>query len=166
MTMVRVHRVRPDGGGPAVGVTLLCEPVTTTAAGRVVPAWSVAAEGVRVPEVVTAVTGADGRVSLDLDPCDAVAGWCWRISERSTRQQRDARYVLVPTAGPVDDDDLVAVDPATLAPVADPEPAWWVALAQHTYLTPADVPGLYLIPAGIAADPDHPGLYLIPTGGA
>lgn len=85
---------------------------------------------------------------------------CWRM-----RIGRWDRYVAAPL---VDCDwlDLVDVDPATLDPAAVPESAWWVALAQQTYLTPADVPGLYLIPTGIAADPDHPGLYLIPTGGA
>lgn len=52
----------------------------------------------------------------------------WQADERV--EGGTTRVVLVPeSAGVVDYGDLVEIDPATLEPVAEPEAAWYVALA-------------------------------------
>ena len=107
-----------------------------------------------------------GEATLHLAPTGA--GWCWQIIERTPRGK--TRYVLVPdSAAVLDYADLVDVDPATLAPTAEPEAAWWAAwqaMAAGTYLVPdPSNPGLYLPTAGSAMveDPAHDGLYTIGT---
>lgn len=41
------------------------------------------------------------------------------------------RWVLIPFASTVDFSDLVPIDPVTLDPAADPEPAWWAELEEN-----------------------------------
>lgn len=94
----------------------------------------------------------------------------WRVQEllpggipRFVQVTGDANYSALPD-----------IDPATLAPAATPEPAWWLALQNlalagggGTALTAdPDHPGLLLISPGatlLTEDPAHPGLYLIGT---
>jgi hypothetical protein len=82
----------------------------------------------------------DGLVTVDLAP--TATGSAWAVLE-SIDGVTDQRYsVLVPdSAEPVDDTDLVRVDPGTLAPAAVPEPAWWAAVAE---LIPPNVAWVYL----------------------
>lgn len=69
-----------------------------------------------------------GAASVDLAP---TAGWVWRIDEHldGVTPSRTV-YALIPGAGTVDYGALTLVDPATLDPAADPEPAWWAALGE------------------------------------
>ena len=138
--------------------------------------WAPDADGARLhleapdrlllPASMPPVRLVGGEALLHLAPTGA--GWCWQIIERTPRGK--TRYVLVPdSVATLDYADLVDVDPATLAPTAVPEAAWWAAwqaMASGTYLVPdpANV-GLYLPTAGSAMveDPTHDGLYTIGT---
>lgn len=53
-------------------------------------------------------------------------GWAWQVREDTPGGA--TRYVLVPDTGgqPVSYSQLVDVDPETLDPEAEPEPAWWL----------------------------------------
>lgn len=64
----------------------------------------------------------DGAATVELAP--TVEGdWAWRATERIRRGKR--WYFAVPNGpGPVDYDDLVEVDPATLDPTAPLPPVW------------------------------------------
>ena len=93
-------------------------------------------------------------------------GWCWQIIERTPHGK--TRYVLVPdSVATLDSADLIDVDPATLAPTAEPEAAWWAAwdaMAAGTYLVPDPTNvGLYLAATGSSMTPDPAldGLYTI-----
>jgi hypothetical protein len=67
---------------------------------------------------------AAGAVSVTLEPTPA--GSAWRVDESVDGIKDVTYYVLVPdVSGPVDDADLVRVDPSTLAPTAAPEASWW-----------------------------------------
>jgi hypothetical protein len=65
-----------------------------------------------------------GAADVALEPTSA--GWAWRVDE-SIDGIRDVTYfVTVPDVpGPLDDADLIRVDPGTLIPSAVPEAAWW-----------------------------------------
>ena len=73
------------------------------------------------PFTVEFVTGLAAAV---LEP--TTAGWAWRVDE-SVDGIRDLTYfVAVPNVpGPLDDTDLVRVNPGTLTPTAEPVAAWW-----------------------------------------
>lgn len=90
-----------------------------------------------------------GEATLHLAPVAAIDGWCWQIIERTSRGK--ARYVLVPDSPTVlDYADLVDVDPATLAPTAEPEAAWWAAVEGiGADYTPPDLSG-YATTASLA----------------
>lgn len=83
---------------------------------------------------------ADGLAAATLAP--TAIGSAWAVLE-SIDGVSDIRYwVIVPdSAEPLDDPDLVRVDPSTLAPAAVPEPAWWAAVAD---LIPENVAWVYL----------------------
>ena len=73
-----------------------------------------------------AVTDPPGTVEV----APTGAGWAWQVIERLTGGSPHKRILAVPdSAETVDYADLVEVDPATLDPVAEPEAAWWAALA-------------------------------------
>lgn len=66
-----------------------------------------------------------GETSIVLEP--TTPAWCWSIRERVPGGIR--RYVLVPESDtPVAYADLIDVDPTTLDPTLEPDPAWWAAL--------------------------------------
>jgi hypothetical protein len=74
-----------------------------------------------VPFTVPLVTGA---ASVTLEP--SPAGSAWRVDESVDGIRDVTYYVLVPDVpGPVDDADLIRVDPSTLAPTSAPEASWW-----------------------------------------
>lgn len=63
--------------------------------------------------------------SVELRPTGV--DWCWVIKERF--KGGITRYVVVPdSATPIQYGDLIDVNPDTLAPDAEPEAAWWIAL--------------------------------------
>lgn len=117
MTIVNFRRTAPQADGttaPATGFFRFTPSKPRTIAG--------APDNIVAPKPFTADL-ADGLVTVDLAP--SAPGSAWLILE-SVDGVRDLRYhVLVPALGPVDDADLVRVDPATLAPTAEPAAAWW-----------------------------------------
>jgi hypothetical protein len=92
-----------------------------------------------VPFTVPLIAGA---ASVTLEP--SPAGSAWRVDESIDGIRDVTYYVLVPDVpGPVDDADLVRVDPGTLAPTATPEASWW-PVANAT-ITSAEIVGPDLI---------------------
>jgi hypothetical protein len=74
-----------------------------------------------VPFTVTLVAGA---ADVTLEP--TTAGWAWRVDESIDGIRDETYFVTVPDVpGPIDDADLIRVDPHTLTPAAAPEAAWW-----------------------------------------
>ena len=88
---------------------------------------------------------ADPPPVITVDPTEP--GWAWQVVERVQGGSPKARYLTVPdSATVVDYADLIAVDPATLDPVAEPEAAWWAALTNvGTYATDPDDPDALLV---------------------
>lgn len=98
----------------------------------------------------------------------------WRVDESIDGIRDESYYVAVPdVAGPLDDPDLVRVDPATLAPAAVPAAAWWASLealrtqaAGGLQVDPTD-PDVLLITTradgSIAVDPTDPDIVLFST---
>lgn len=74
----------------------------------------------------------DGAADVTLEP--TTGAWVWRVDEYCTGTPARTTHVAVPDVAELDDTDLVVVDPATLEPSAEPEPAW-VAMAQSTVTT-------------------------------
>jgi hypothetical protein len=71
---------------------------------------------------------ADTPPVIDVDPTEP--GWAWQVVERVQGGSPTRRTLAVPdSATVVDYADLIAVDPATLDPLEEPEAAWWAALA-------------------------------------
>lgn len=65
-----------------------------------------------------------GAFQTELD-----AGYWWfRFTYREYADRRLYLIPEIPSPGSVDLVDLVEVDPGTLDPIAEPEPAWWVAV--------------------------------------
>jgi hypothetical protein len=62
-------------------------------------------------------------VSVEVEPTGP--SWCWVVDYRVPGYKNLTEYVAVPASGPVAFADLVRVDPATLAPTAAPEAAWY-----------------------------------------
>jgi hypothetical protein len=54
--------------------------------------------------------------------------WCWRVDEKLYGLPARTLYFAVPDVAEVDYDDLQQVDPDTLLPASNPDPAWWAAL--------------------------------------
>lgn len=75
-----------------------------------------------------------GVAVVELSPTGA--DWCWRITEYAG-QAGIIRHVAVPDADSADYVDLIDVDPATLAPAAEPVAAWW-AVAEGMAVSGAD----------------------------
>lgn len=136
MTIVNFRRTAPQADGttaPATGFFRFTPSKPRTIAGT--------------PDNIVATVPftadlADGLVTVDLAP--NLPGSAWLILE-SVDGAPDLRYhVIVPALGPVDDPDLIRVDPATLSPQAVPEAAWWSAAA-----VPPGVAWVYLDTDGI-----------------
>lgn len=69
----------------------------------------------------------DGAAEVTLAPTGP--GWAWAILESIDGVPDERFYVLVPDVpGPLDDGELIRVDPATLDPLAAPAPEWWAAV--------------------------------------
>lgn len=120
MTEVRVHLTVPgeDGRVPTGGV-LQWKPTRR----RVVDRTPGDTDELVLPKPFRLVVGPDGHATIHPDATTDV--WAWEVSVSVVGVQDYTEWVRVPDAGPVDFTDLVRVDPATLAPTADPEPAWW-----------------------------------------
>ena len=70
-----------------------------------------------------------GRADVPMDATGVA--WCWRIVVQDARRDtiQGGYYAVPESAEPLDfPRDLVRVDPATLAPEAEPEAAWWAAV--------------------------------------
>lgn len=69
-----------------------------------------------------------GLVTATLAPNEP--GTAWKVFESVDGVPDLTYWIVVPdSADPVDDPDLPRVDPATLAPTAEPVAAWWAAAA-------------------------------------
>lgn len=101
-------------------------------------------------------------------------GWAWRVDESVDGIKDESYFVVVPDApGPLDDADLVRVNPGTLAPHAAPEAAWWASLEQLRVqaaggftVDPADTDVLLITTradGSIAVDPGDPDVLVIAT---
>lgn len=113
MTLVRLAFDVPDGTGetPASGALRWTPTKRRVSAYRVImPAGFQVAlvNGEASPEV--APTGTD---------------WVWRVDEAIPGSPRTTRYVAVPDVAEVQYSELPDVDPRTLAPTADADPAWY-----------------------------------------
>jgi hypothetical protein len=73
-----------------------------------------------------------GVADVTLEP--TTAAWVWRVDEMLAGTASRTIHTAVPDVPEVDYPDLVTVDPATLEPTAEPEPAW-VAMANSTVTT-------------------------------
>ena len=118
MTVIQFFRSSPQADGstaPATGKI------------RFRPSRALVVEG-SPDEVITpapfTVAFVAGLAEVTLEPTSA--GWAWRVDE-SVDGIRDLTYFLaVPNVpGPLDDTDLVRVNPGTLSPSAAPVAAWW-----------------------------------------
>lgn len=120
MTIIHMLFTRPaaDGSLQPAGGSLTWTPTNSRAIAG-------------TPDTVVAPVGFDvqlGAAQIDLPVAPTGSSWCWRIDEKIYGAPVRTIYVAVPDVAEVDYPDLVQVDPATLAPVANPEPAWWAAL--------------------------------------
>ena len=98
-----------------------------------------------------------GMAQVDLAANDA--SWVWRIDEHVSGTPARTIYTNIPDATSFLYTDLVAIDPATLAPTAELTPAWATRVAD---LETALAEALATPPApAVTADPDYPGLYQI-----
>lgn len=96
----------------------------------------------------------NGEVDVELIPS---ADWVWSIIERVPKGIR--RWVSVPDSEtPLDYGDLTDVDPRTLAPTAQPEAAWWVALSN---VAPQPAVGSVTVVTGAEARPDAPMVFWV-----
>ena len=118
MPVIRFVRTAPTAGGGVV-----------PASGRVRfrptrPRVVVGSPDVTVEPVPFDVVLLAGAADADLTPTGA--GWAWRVDESVDGVKDKTYYVVVPDVpGPLDDADLIRVDPRTLTPTAAPEAAWW-----------------------------------------
>lgn len=114
MTLVRLKFAVPDTTGqkPSEGALRWTPTKRRTAGDTVVmPAGFVA-------------TLTNGEAVIDVDPTGA--DWVWRVDENVPTSYGTSRYVAVPDLGTeVNYTTLVQVDPATLEPSEDPDPAWY-----------------------------------------
>lgn len=85
-----------------------------------------------LPAPMAMEVGPTGRADVVL----AATGpsWCWHVSWRSAAGSWDEWVAVPDSPSPIDWTDLPRVDPATLAPTAAPEAAWW-AVADSTVST-------------------------------
>lgn len=146
MTIVRVLVQTPVDGGVSAAVGSLR---WTPTARRVVPAAGLLPAAVVLPASFTAALTA-GAVDVDVEP--TAAGWVWSVVESFIGSPARRRYFQVPDVATIDYADLVEIDPDTLAPSAEPDPAWVVALDEADTRLSAGV---------ITPDPDDPGFFLI-----
>lgn len=115
MTLVRIAL---DVPGPAGNVRATGRVRATPTLRRTV------GDAVVLPAPFSAVLVA-GIATVELAP--TAANWCWKIEEMTPAPA--TRYVTVPNSvSTLGYEDLTDVDPLTLAPAAEPEAAWSVAL--------------------------------------
>ncbi len=113
MTLVKIKVSVPAVAGLATAVgALRWTPTKRREAGDtvVVPAGF-------APELI------DGAVNVEAAP--TTADWVWRVDEQIPGVSSSTRFFAVPNLAEVNYTDLIEVDPATLVPTADPDPAWY-----------------------------------------
>lgn len=123
MTLVRMSFAVPNAAGapsPASGSLRF-----TPTARRIITG---APDTVVLPASFT-VELVNGAADVTLEP--TTAAWVWKVDEHLTGATARTIYVQVPAAAEADYTDLTPIDPATLLPTAEPEPAW-VAMANST----------------------------------
>lgn len=113
MTLVSIEVKVPEiaGLGPASGA-LRWTPTKRHLAG----------DSVVMPKGFTAEL-VNGEAAIEVEP--STAEWAWRVDEAIPGTQSQSRFVAVPDLAQVDYTTLIQVDPATLVPSAEPEPAWY-----------------------------------------
>lgn len=122
-----------------------------------------------VPFTVPLVGGA-----CDVTLAPTGTGWVWRVDESVDGIKDESYYVDVPDVpGPLDDPDLVRVDPTTLTPAAAPTAAWWASLealrvqaAGGFVVDPTDTDVLLVTTradGSVAVDPSDPDVILFAT---
>lgn len=116
MTVVTLTRTYPKAAGGTAPATGTVKAVPTSLDGGVLP--------IAVRERIV-----NGSATLNLDPTDD-GQWAWKVTTKvGTETFTD--YKAVPASGPVDYDDLVDVDPVTLAPTATLEDTFWTTLTSN-----------------------------------
>jgi hypothetical protein len=154
MTQVRIGILSPtsDGTGKRPTGTLAWKPTKRRTVG----------DDVVIPAEFT-VGLTDPPPVVEIAPTEP--GWAWTVVERVSGGSPKARYLAVPdSATVVDYADLIAVDPATLDPLEEPEADWWAALANiGTFATdPTDADALLVTSTAATIDPsDADALVLI-----
>ena len=73
----------------------------------------------------------DGGLSVELDPSPTPGHWAWNIEIIVPGNETVSGLYVVPFGEDVLFTDLVELDPESLEPTLDPEPAWW-AMALST----------------------------------
>ena len=159
MTSLRlgIYRPGPDGVAlPAVGGVLLTPHARRTTA-------PTEPTDVVLPDRLV-VELPEGRT---VDPVVELEPGYWQVAEHV---RAGASYlVMVPDVPEVVDlADLPWIDPATLAPAAVPEAAWWAALEQGAYgvaaaVDPTDADVLLLRFPAWRSDPGDPLTLLMPV---
>lgn len=115
MTVVRVALSVPtaDGAGKRPTGTISWRPTKRRTVG----------DDVVLPAPFN-VAVTDPPAEIDVAPTEA--GWAWEVVERVSGGSPHKRVLAVPdSADVIDYADLIAVDPATLDPLEEPEAAWW-----------------------------------------
>ena len=116
---------------------------------------------------------ATGRMTVGLDVTGV--GWCWRIDRHVAGVPGETVFVVVAETD-TEWADLVRVDPNTLEPSADPEPAWWAMarstvdggavdpVTKHLFLHRVD--GVNIDAGRVGGEDGHPGLSNVLSIGA
>ena len=140
MTTVRIEMLLPLADGtlaPASGLL------------RFKPTQRREVDGATVLPAAFQVALVAGAAVVDLEPTDAT--WVWRVDEFFAGIPGRTIYAAIPDTAELSYTDLVAIDPATLAPTPALEPAWAAPIAElaaRLTVTPdAANPGFYLIGA-------------------
>lgn len=99
------------------------------------PAVLIDGETVSFPaDLVIPIVDGELAEPADIPATDGRFAWRVRIQVANPAIVMPPVYVAVPSSGPVDFEDLVRVDPATLEPSGDAVTAWLAAIAEVTAL--------------------------------
>lgn len=63
--------------------------------------------------------------AADIEVSATSADWVWRVDEQVPGATNKSLYLAVPDLAEIEYTDLIEVDPKTLVPTADPDPAWY-----------------------------------------
>lgn len=112
--------VASEHGYAAATGTITARPTDATKARR-------SPHTMALPDSFTESVGADGTAIIDLPPTDN--SWSWKITIDVDGAGSDTRHVLVPELPYIVNFwDLPAVNPDTLEPLYEADPAWYAAL--------------------------------------